>query len=237
MLLGTSFVLVAMTTQVIEPVPMPKPSVRSNLVQPKVYEFLDRAINSYHGGNYNEALACVDLVSLGKPIRVSIDYSGVSPFQKPMMESAIHDAIQGWENATEGQIDFQFVQSSSDVRIKFEKSVRQFGREVAGFAVWSRQVYDWGNQQYTNRLSGTITLRTEAPHGEKLTREMIMHTAGHEMGHILGLWDSPRVGDIMGPLNPAAPVTMPTTNEANALMSARNEAVYIAQSAHALAKR
>ncbi|MCB0825766.1 MAG: matrixin family metalloprotease [Armatimonadetes bacterium] len=216
---------------------MPKPSVRSQLVQPKVYELLDRAINSYQGGNYNEALACVDLVSLGKPIRVSIDFSGVSPSQKPMMESAIQDAFQGWEDATYGQVGFEFVQGSGDIRIKFEKSVRQFGREVAGFAVWSRQVYDWGNQQYTNRLSGTITLRTEAPQGQNLTREMVMHTAGHEMGHILGLWDSPRVGDIMGPLNPANPVTAPTANEASALMSARSEAVYIAQTAQALAKK
>ena len=53
----------------------------------------------------------------------------------------------------------------------------------------------------------------------------------HELGHVLGLNDSPRVGDIMGPLDLRKPVTTLGVDEVQALRDIRESAAEIRRQA------
>jgi hypothetical protein len=50
------------------------------------------------------------------------------------------------------------------------------------------------------------------------------HEIMHEMGHILGLEDSDRVGDLMGPLDVNHPVSGPKSYESEAVYELRSQA-------------
>jgi Zn-dependent peptidase ImmA (M78 family) len=54
--------------------------------------------------------------------------------------------------------------------------------------------------------------------------EHMRHTCAHELGHVLGLDDSPFYGDIMGPLDLKHPVTDFEATELESLRAVRAEA-------------
>jgi hypothetical protein len=55
----------------------------------------------------------------------------------------------------------------------------------------------------------------------------------HEFGHVLGLTDSPRVGDVMGPLRLDKPATRPTEAEVLSLLQLRSQATSLLAQAQA----
>lgn len=201
---------------------------RSNLVQDKVYDFLDEAESSYAGGNPARAMAYSQAAAMQGPIKVSVDFAAVPDHLMPDATSSVTEAFELWEKSLDGQIKFELVAPKEAVlRITFKDSVHLMGREVAGYAVWSRQVFDWGNGKYTSRTSGDISLRTSHPSHGDFSHGAMVHAAAHEIGHYLGLWDSPRVGDIMGPLLLDKPCDDLSTTELEAIKGARARADYV----------
>ena len=59
------------------------------------------------------------------------------------------------------------------------------------------------------------------------------HAAMHEFGHVLGLDDSPREGDVMGPLDIDHPVSAPSALEVQTVLSFRAQAQQIIDEAAA----
>jgi predicted Zn-dependent protease len=188
-------------------------------------------------GNYDKAIAYTDLVLVHDEVRYAINLSLIPDYQRETAKVAAHKAINLWQEALGSEVKFTEVDpSQATVRINFEPSVRSMGSEVAGYAVWQRQVYDWGNGNFSRTLTGDIRLRTQTPTGREMPEGAMVHTAAHELGHMLGLWDSPNFGDVMGPLYLKQPVTKLSDNEVSALREARAQALEISQ-ACLLAKR
>lgn len=201
-----------------------------DLVQPKLREFIQTAGEAMAGGDYDKAIAYADLVLVQNEIRYTVDYSQVPDSQAESAKAAIHDAVGIWNKALNQEVRFVEVEpGQANVRIRFETGVRSVGGEVAGYAVWQRQVNDWGNGRYSLTLSGDIKVRTKTPSGRDMDQAALTHAAAHELGHLLGLWDSPNLGDVMGPLYLKQPATSASQSEAAALREARNEARSIAQ--------
>jgi predicted Zn-dependent protease len=201
-----------------------------DLVQPKMREMINVANQAMSVGNIDKAIAYTDLILVQSEIKYSINTDRIADYQRDSSRAAAHKAIDAWTEALNGEVKFTEVEpNQANLRIKFETDVRSIGNEVAGYAVWQRQVFDWGNGNYSPKLSGDISLRSKTPTGRDMPEGAIVHSACHEIGHLLGLWDSPNFGDVMGPLHLKNPITKPSTTEVAALQDARLIAQQISQ--------
>ncbi len=202
-----------------------------DIVQPRVRELVRVAEDAFSNGDFEKSMACAELVRLGRTLTYSVDVSNLPSDQQAIATQAVAHAVDGWTESL-GDVTFrQTARNRAVIRIKFAPSVRDMGREVAGFAVWQRQVLDWGNGRYGSRLSGDITVRSTNLDGDPIGFDAMVHSAGHEIGHLLGLWDSPNLDDIMGPISLRQPVTKPSEREVRALQEARLAAASIGQAA------
>lgn len=202
----------------------------TKLIQSQVKDYITRAEDSLQNGRYSEALAVSEFVMLTGSIKVRLDLSNLPDSRKDQAKQAVIDALDLWSPALENQTKFVFVDSGpAQIRVRFQNGIVHLGQEVAGLAVWSRNFYDWGNDNYSGRVSADIRLRSLTVDGEPMSYEAIRHAACHEMGHVLGLWDSPRIGDIMGPMPVNRPSTGPSANEIQVLRDLRHRASMISQ--------
>lgn len=177
---------------------------QAGLLDVKMERTIDMANESLLNGNFAKAEAYADLILLNKPLRVKVDYSNVPSHRRFECRAAVEGAIDIWSEGLGETLNVELVESGrSDVRIRWQPTVYYSGQVVAGRAMWSRKVHDWGFDQYTSQIKGDISLSLEHPEGRSMTRQEMRHTAAHEFGHILGMWDSPKPGDIMGPLTGA----------------------------------
>ncbi|MEQ1933145.1 MAG: matrixin family metalloprotease, partial [Fimbriimonadaceae bacterium] len=93
-----------------------------------------------------------------------------------------------------------------------------------GFTSWQRQILRFENGSYQAKLAASVQLRTITPQGKPMSLAQMRHAAMHELGHILGLDDSPDQGDVMGPLDLSRPVIEPKSDEIAELLKLRKDA-------------
>src|SRR5207253_2788331 len=58
----------------------------------------------------------------------------------------------------------------------------------------------YGANGYTGMLSADIQVSNRTPGGRLMGRTQVQKTVAHELGHVLGLEDSARIEDTMGPV-------------------------------------
>ncbi|MGE0001271.1 MAG: matrixin family metalloprotease [Fimbriimonadaceae bacterium] len=194
-------------------------------IQPRVHEFLDRAERCLTDGKHSEARTVAEMLLLRRDLRYSVELQGLSPEQAQDAQAALSEAMHCWSEALNGAVEFVPATGRfADVRISFVESVRSGGCDVAGHAVWRRQILNWREDQFSYQVSADIHIRTRLPGGSKMSRGMMRHTALHELGHVLGLNDSRRSGDAMSALNPFSPVSQPSGAEVLSLVNVFDQA-------------
>ena len=205
-------------------------SGRDRRIQSRIYDHLDRAELAFSNGRTNEATACAEMVLLKRDITVFVDDQNV-PWQiKGDARAALRKAAINWEDSLNRDIRFRFVpRAYADVIIRYSDGMKHGGREAAGTVQWSRRVMSLGSDEYSYKVTAHITLRTHAPNGAMMTERQMMHTAGHELGHVLGLEDSGKQGELMGPLRLDRPVQRATRKEVESLWDIRSRANLILQ--------
>lgn len=203
---------------------------RDTRVQDRLYDHLDYAEKALLYGQTSEAVAYAEMVLLRREITVYVDETNV-PWQiKDDAKRALRDAATNWEDALNREVRFRFVPyPDADVIVRYADTMKYDGKSAAGTVRWTRQVISLGSDQFVYEVRANVTLRTERPSGGTMNYGQMLHTAGHELGHILGLEDSARTGDLMGPLRLDRPVERATRNEKDSLLTFRKQADLLLQ--------
>lgn len=193
--------------------------------EPSAVAQIRHGLSAVREGRFAEACGAADLVLLNETVRVAVD---------PDAEPAVREAIRTWECALNDGIRIEIVSpcDDPDVTVRAVPQITHGNRNSIGFSHWRRSLYPDGRF----RLQAEIELAERYPSGTKIDGEGRLHAALHEFGHLLGLDDSHRVGDVMGPIDPGRPVCTPRAAEIDALKALRELARDLREEAANLAQ-
>jgi hypothetical protein len=198
---------------------------RRERVLPDLLTHLAQADRSAKAGDWSATLAHANAILLVGEVRYSVDCGQMPAIYRPNCESAAALAASIWEESLWDEV--QLTPSSpglADVHIRFVP--RRIGQspQEAGHARWRRTVTIFAPGSFTSELDAAIDVYGLGNGGAPMSREQLVQIAVHEWGHVLGLKDSRRVGDLMGPVDLCRPVTRPSEEELAALREVRAQA-------------
>jgi len=179
-------------------------------------DFAQRAASS---GNAQALQAAVEVLAVKQiTYRLPADVSATG-------KQAFQEAIQQWEHYLGRDITFveAFNFQKADVIVTFEKTLGENGKHYGGFTRWKRAINRDSAGRYIASVDATMQIRSVQPNGKPMTVEQMRHAVMHEIGHVLGLDDSAKVGDVMGPLDLSRPVFAPKADEVSQLKQMRAE--------------
>jgi hypothetical protein len=193
---------------------------------PDLPQHLETAERDIRQGQLEDAIAHLDLVLMDHPLHYKLDVSQMSPERQAECIASFRDSTALWQRSFK---DLKFVEVEKDqpaeITVTFQPYVKQQGNDVAGFVTWQRKVVGGvSGVPVHSELIADVRIRTVQPGGEPMLLEHMRHTSAHELGHVLGLDDSPFFGDIMGPLDIKHPVTEFEPTELENLRAVRAEA-------------
>ena len=202
--------------------------LRSPLIQTNVVRMLERAEMATDRGQFYEAMACVEAVTLKPVVKIGFDPKGMNFGEWLTARKTLARAVENWEEVLGGEVEFELsAPKKADIRVSFLPEVKHLGRDVAGTATWSRQVMQWGRDDFMSRVKASVRVRTVLPDGSLMPEDAMVQATMHEIGHVFGLWDSAVVGEVMGPLRLDRPATSFSARELNALHDLRDSAKMI----------
>ncbi|MBX3111182.1 MAG: matrixin family metalloprotease [Fimbriimonadaceae bacterium] len=192
-------------------------------LQPKLLAELDRAANLFDAGLVDEAEARAGLVLMRGPVNVSLDTPGMTIAERLTARQALDRAVQMWRDELGGDLQIAVVPKPfANVRVTWSAGQVAGGR-CAGHAVWSRQVWSSGGR-WRSEFSADIDLALLGSDGVRLPDATLAQAAAHEFGHVMGMDDSGRKGDLMGPVRTNRPVDRLSPREHDAIVDLRAEA-------------
>ncbi len=196
-------------------------------IQPKVLDELGRAAERLDAGAYDEAEARLDLVLAKTPLAVSLDTRGLAVADQVKAMKALQDAVALWRSELGDEAIFQIVpREMAQVRVVWTEG-QLYGGRCAGQALWSRQAWSSGGR-FHSEISADIEIATRDADGRTFPEASLTQAAAHELGHVLGMDDSGRKGDLMGPVRVSSPVLALSTREQEAIDGLRTRALGLA---------
>lgn len=160
-------------------------------------------------------------VLVSKEVAVEVEFDRAATSRRSTYRAVVDEALETWEKALGDGVRLRRVVDGerSGIVIRFQPDVRERGQAVAGYVNWKRLAEDG-----VGGVTGLVQIRTvnldNTPMSSRAMRNIVMH----EMGHLLGLDDTERTGEVMGPLDAGRPVAAPSELEANAVRALRAEA-------------
>lgn len=204
---------------------------------PDLPEHLEFAQKDMQTGQIQDALAHIDLILMDHAT-YHITFDNVPPEKQAECTAAFRDATAMWDRALGNGFELDEVPATqpAEINVTFQPEVKQAGSEVAGYVTWSRKVVGGTDGTPIHMdFTADVRVRTIQPTGEPMMLEHMRHTSAHELGHVLGLDDSPFYGDIMGPLDLQHPVSDFESAELENLRAVRAQAEEVKE--QALAKK
>lgn len=214
------------------PAPAGSP-MRLSPVLPEVNKHLEMGQADIEKSTFAMACAHARLVLLDPEIRISVLFQNVSPNEHDKCLKILDAATAEWEKDLPGDVHFVRVPDgqTSNVVVRFRPSVLMKSEPVAGYVNWKREIETKTDGTVASHFSADLQIRVRNLDGAPMPTNAMRHAAMHEFGHVLGLDDSPREGDVMGPLDIDHPVSAPTSLEIQTVRSIRTEAAQIIQEA------
>ena len=127
--------------------------------------------------------------------------------------SAVTSALDVWREELDGDFPFSLVNDvkDADVVVRFVDSIPERGEDTLGLIKIEKN-YRWSRSFHSFTCKGAILI-VRSCDGEWLSQSETRDVVMHEIGHLLGLADSPDVGLLMGPLERGKPLLRPTPGE------------------------
>ncbi len=203
---------------------------------PDLPEHLEFAQKDMLHGQVQDALAHIGLILMDHAT-YHINFDTVPPEKQAECTAAFRDAIAMWDRALGNGFELDEVPADqpAEINVTFQPEVKQAGSEVAGYVTWSRKVVGGTDGTPIHMdFTADVRVRTIQPDGEQMLLEHMRHTSAHELGHVLGLDDSPFYGDIMGPLDLQHPVSDFESAELENLRAVRTQAEEVKEQALAM---
>lgn len=195
-------------------------------ILPEVQKHLDEARDGITNGELEIANAHADLILVSDDVKYCVQYVSVPEKLRPRCSKALGEALDEWQQALDKSIKFHKVDDpeTADVVVRFKVGVMMGNEPVAGYANWKRTLKQDGSHVQVVSFKSDLQIRTLNLDGQPMPFDCVRHEIAHEFGHILGLEDSERTGDLMGPLDIDHPVGGPQTYEADAVRQLRADA-------------
>ncbi len=194
-------------------------------VLPDVLEHLSLAESGAAHGRFNAALAHAQMVLLQDVVRYRIAFDDGSAPREAECREALNRAFDLWRSALQWEVDFQEAGPGhqAELTVTFQQANPSRNRMSAGHIEWRRTVVLHGDR-FETKFEADIRIRTVRPGGRPMTVDQIAHAASHELGHVFGLKDSRKIGEIMGPLDLRRPARRLAARETEAIFELRRRA-------------
>ncbi|MCX7688595.1 MAG: DUF1573 domain-containing protein, partial [Fimbriimonadales bacterium] len=193
-------------------------------------EQLTKVANLLSKASFEEASRLVSGIEIANPIRVYASWFTIPAEQREAFRNAARQAVENWNKALGGnpRIEWTDDEVNADVQIVFEEDVAEITggqfRLMHGKAKLMLPP-DKGERRRVRARIATYIPYTEMPMSEKA----IAHLVGQAIGTYLGLGESQKDNEIMGPVwNTEDLPTAPAENEVQAvraLMQARSQLI------------
>ncbi len=167
-------------------------------------------------------------VLVSDDVKIELVLDKVPASRRTACRAAVDDALEAWQKALGSDVRLGRVEDGarSGIVVRFEPDVRERGVPVAGYVNWKRKA-----EEGAATVTGDVQIRTMNLDGTPMSPRAIRNITMHEMGHLLGLDDANRSGEVMGPLDPSRPVSAPSSSEAAAVRNLRSEATRLMRDA------
>lgn len=193
-------------------------------VLPSQRAFLDKGAGLIAQGDVAQGSAYLDLAQSRVALKVAVDCG--TDACSATDKTAVEQAARTWNEAG---ADVTLVNSEeANVRLHIRPAVGASGH-LAGHANWVKRVVRTGYQRYQPRVSADLTVGTTDSRGRALSSDALAYVTAHELGHVMGLDDTARTGELMGPNQVDHPVLGPSQAELRSLAALREQAELVAR--------
>jgi len=208
----------------------PKAPILPESTHKTEYEQLTQIANLLSKESFDEANRLAKGVAIANPIRVYASWFTIPADQRAVFQQSARTAVENWNKALGGnpRLEWTDDEVSADIQIVFEEDVAEITagqfRLLHGKAKLMLPP-DKGDRRRVRARIATYIPYTEMP----MSANAIAHLVGQAVGTYLGLAESQKDDEIMGPVwNTEQLPTAPTGKEVQqvrALMNARNQLI------------
>ena len=209
---------------------LPKAPILPESTHKTEYEQLTQIANLLSKESFDEANRLAKGVAIANPIRVYASWFTIPADQRAVFQQSARTAVENWNKALGGnpRLEWTDDEVSADIQIVFEEDVAEITagqfRLLHGKAKLMLPP-DKGDRRRVRARIATYIPYTEMP----MSANAIAHLVGQAVGTYLGLAESQKDDEIMGPVwNTEQLPTAPTGKEVQqvrALMNARNQLI------------
>jgi hypothetical protein len=205
-------------------------------VVPDLLTHLKYAHEGIESGQWSAASAHTDAILLTPRVLIAIRFETEREDLKDLGNQAATAAFRLWERTLGYELSYVPAEDAdADIVLTFQERRIGRGHGQAGYARWKRTVTLWPTGATETKLHATVEMRMLDFGGKPMNLDCLTQLTAHELGHVMGLKDSNKVGEIMGPMDLRKPVSKPSDSEVEGLLSVREEAWDIKRQAALLA--
>jgi Zn-dependent protease with chaperone function len=192
---------------------------QSKRISTSSMEIVREAIGASAPDRRMRSLAALEAMLMRDPVQVGLDAGSVPPQARDEYREGVRLGIGIWKNVIEDSpFEEAFGKRGTEVVVRFVDGFKE-GSNIQGQVQFEHQ-YSWSRKDYKFKLVATVLVKRTT--GKRLlTREEVAEVVSHELGHLLGLSDVTRPGELMGPFIPGRANPDPTEEEVIAVLGFR----------------